>query len=73
MIKKGELHGRISLNAMFSDKYGLEVIEAFSSSTELSKKFILLINVWMLTIVDILIFIYRITVISECFKARKIE
>ena len=51
---------------------GPEVIKLFSYSTQLSTKFILLINVKMPTVVGILTFICRINTISEGFKARKI-
>ena len=51
---------------------GTEVIKLFSCSTWLSKKFILLVNVKMPTIVGILTFISRIHTASESFKARKI-
>ena len=51
---------------------GPEFIKLFSCSTLLSKKFILLINVKMPTIVGILTFIIRINTISEGYKARKI-
>ena len=48
---------------------GLEVIKLFSCSTQLSMKFILLINVKMPTIVGILTFISMINT-SERLKAR---
>ena len=51
---------------------GPDVIKHFSSSTQLSMKFILLINVKMPAIVGILTFISRINIASESFKARKI-
>ena len=51
---------------------GPEVIRLFSYSTQLSKKFIRLINVKMPTIVGILSFISMINTTSERFKARKI-
>ena len=41
--------------------------ERFSSSSQLSMKFIVLINVKMPTIVGILTLISRINTISECF------
>ena len=47
-----------------------EVIKLFSYSTQLSTKFILLINVKMPTIVGILTFISMINTTSEIFKAR---
>ena len=49
---------------------GLEVIKRFSCWTQLSTKFILLINVKMPTIVGILTFISRINTASERLKAR---
>ena len=49
----------------------IEVIN-FSCSTQLSMKFILLINVKMPIIVGILTLISRINTASEIFKARKI-
>ena len=49
---------------------GSQVI-TFSCSTELSMKFILLINVKMQTIVIILTFINRINTTPECFKMGK--
>ena len=47
-----------------------EVIKLFPCSTQLSTKFILLINVKMLTIVGILIFISMINTTYERLKAR---
>ena len=44
--------------------------KTFSCSTQLSMKFILLINVKMLTIVGILTFISRINATSEILNAR---
>ena len=49
-----------------------EVIKLFSCSTQLSPKFILLINVKMPTIVGILTFMSRINTTSESLNARKI-
>ena len=49
---------------------GPEVIKLFSCSTQLSTKFILLINVKMPTIVGILTLISMINTISERLKAR---
>ena len=43
----------------------------FSCSTELSIKFILLINEKMPTMVDIFTFISRINTESKCFKQKK--
>ena len=52
---------------------GPGVIKLFSFSTQLSMKFILLINVKMPTIVGILTFISRINTSSDSLKARKIS
>ena len=49
---------------------GLRIYKAFSFSTELSRKFIQLMNVKMPTIVGILTFISMINTISERIKAR---
>ena len=49
---------------------GPEIIKPFSCSTELSTKFILLINVKMPTIVGILTFISMINTTSERLKSR---
>ena len=49
---------------------GPEIIKLFSCSTQLSTKFILLINVKMPTIVGILTFISMINTTSERLKAR---
>ena len=49
---------------------GPEVIKLFSYSTQLSTKFIMLINVKMPTIVGILTFISMINTISERHQAR---
>ena len=49
---------------------GLEVIKLFSCSTQLSAKFIVLINVKMPTVVGILTFISIINTASERLKAR---
>ena len=49
-----------------------EVIKLFPCSTQLSKKFILLINVKMPTIVGILTFISMINTTSERLKARNL-
>ena len=51
---------------------GPEVIKLFSCSTQLSTKFILLINVKMPTIVDILTFISMIYTTSERIRAKKV-
>ena len=49
---------------------GLEFVKLFSCSTQLSTKFILLINVKMPTIVGILTFINMINTTSERLKSR---
>ena len=49
---------------------GPEVVKLFSPSTQLSVKFIMLINVK--TIVGILTFMSMINTTSESFKARKV-
>ena len=51
---------------------GPEVIKLFSSSTQLSIKFIMLINVKMPITVGILIFISMINTTSENLNGRKI-
>ena len=51
---------------------GTEVIKVFLCSTQLSTKFILLINVKMPTIVGILTFKSRINAASQSSKARKV-
>ena len=51
---------------------GSEVIKVFSCSTQLSMKFILLINVKIQTIVSILTFISRINTTYNSLKARTI-
>ena len=51
-------------------KPGLKVIKLFPCSTQLSTKFILLINVKMPTIVGILTFISMINITSERLKAK---
>ena len=51
-------------------KPGPKVVELFSNSTQLSSKFILLINVKMPTIVGILTFISKLNTTSERLKAR---
>ena len=53
-------------------KPGPEVIKLFSCSTQLSMKFIMLINNKMPTIVGILIFMNMISTTSEILKGRKI-
>ena len=52
------------------EKAGPEVIKLFPCSTQLSVKFIMLINVKMLTIVGILTFIIMISTTSERLKTR---
>ena len=51
---------------------GAKVIKLFSCSTQLSMKFILLINVKMPIIVGILTFITMINTLSERLKARNL-
>ena len=51
-------------------KPGPVVVKLFSYSSQLSRKFILLINVKISTIVDILTFISMINTTSERFKER---
>ena len=55
---------------LFLSRQGPEVIKLFSCSTQLSMKFILLINVKMPTIVGILTFISMIDTTSERLEAR---
>ena len=55
-----------------SSKSGPKVIKKISYSTQLSMKFILLINVKMPTIVGILTFISMINTTSKSLKARKV-
>ena len=52
---------------------GPEVITLFSCSTQLSIKFVMLINIKMPTIVGILTFISLIIKTSESLKARKVS
>ena len=60
---------RRSLNiGQFTARAGLKVIKLFPCSTQLSTKFIQLINVKMPTIVGILTFISRINTTSESSK-----
>ena len=59
------------MNSSFiNSRPGSEVIKLFSYSTQLSTKFILLINVKKPTIVGILTFIGMINTTSERLKAR---
>ena len=51
---------------------GSEVIKCCSCSTQVSMKFIMLMNVKMPTIVGILTFISMINTTSESLKARKV-
>ena len=53
-------------------KQGSEVIKLYSCSTQLSTKFIILINVKMPTIVGILTLISMLNATSECLRARKV-
>ena len=59
-----------SCKSSVNQRPGPEVIKLFPCSNQLSKKFILLINFKMPTIVGILIFISMINTTSESFKAR---
>ena len=61
-----------SLSSRATVKPGPEVIKLFSCSTQLSKKFIMLINVKISTIVGILTFISMLNASSESLKARKV-
>ena len=72
--KKGELKLRYSLKFAAGDffKFWSEVIIFFSYSTQLSKKFILLINVKIRIVFGILTFISMINTTSKSLKARKI-
>ena len=56
----------------FGSRSGSEVIKLFSCSTQLSTKFILLINVKMPTFFGILTFVCRINTTLESLEARKI-
>ena len=62
MSRSTTLIGQINKDPM---QPGIEVIQLFSCSTQLSIKFILLINVKMPTIVGISIFITRINITSK--------
>ena len=67
----GDLKGLLKYaNMRFNIYAGPEVIKLFPCSTQLSKKFILLINVKMPTIVVILTFISMINTTSERLKVR---
>ena len=54
----------------FRSRSGPEIVKLFSCSTQLSMKFILLINVKTTTIVVVLTFISRMNTTSESFKVR---
>ena len=60
----------IALQLAHNVETGPEVIKKMSCSTQLSTKFILLINVKMPTIVGILTFISMVNTTSERLKAR---
>ena len=62
--------GPKALGNLFYQWPGPKVIKLFSCSTQLSVKFILLINVKMSTIVDILTFISKINTTFERLEAR---
>ena len=57
---------------MFNNQSGLKVIKLFPSLTQLSTKFILLINVKIPTSVGILTFISMINTTSERLTARNL-
>ena len=67
-----KFHPQLSIKQVLepSSGPGPEVVKLFSDSTQLSTKFILLINVKMPTIVGILTFISMINATSERLKAR---
>ena len=75
MFDYGHLHYRyntahINYHNFTGARLGPEVINLFSCYTQLSKKFILLINVKTPTIVGVLTFISMIDTTSERLKAR---
>ena len=61
---------RIKLNLLYATSPGPEGYKLFSYSTQLSRKFILLINVKMPLIVGIITFISMINTTSERLEAR---
>ena len=74
IFRKGDLNLDLDIpnylnndDDLLEDTTGLDVIKLFSYSTQLSTKFILLINVKMPTIVGILTFISMINTTSERF------
>ena len=69
IAKPFELHSKLRLRFL-PKSTGPEVIKLFSCSTQLSTKFILLINVKMPTIVGISTFISMINTSAERLKAR---
>ena len=69
------LNGEIAWHTSFLSVLlctGLEVIKLFPCSTQMSIKFIMLINVKMPTFVGILTYISLINTTSESLKARKV-
>ena len=58
---------QVFIRMLLQEQPGLEIIKLFSCLTELSMKFILLINVKMPAMVGILTFISRINTASEAF------
>ena len=65
-----EMPHLVEFHLVFAKVPGPEVIRLFPCRTQLSTKFILLINVKMPTIVGILTFISMINTTSERLKAR---
>ena len=74
-FKPADLDLHFFWNRIYSDTawQGLWVIKLFLRSSQLSTKFILLINVKMPRIVGILTFISRIKTTSESFQARHVS
>ena len=67
-----KLYETMSYCELRAQQAGLEIIKPFSCSTQLSAKFIMLINVKMPTIIVILTFISMTNTPSESLKARKV-
>ena len=73
-MEKMRPHAGLKQNSLFNwlvQHSGPEVVLLFQCPTQLSTKFILLINIKMPTIVGILTFISMINTTYECSKARK--
>ena len=68
LVQVGQLS--VTDESMYTQSTGPKVIELFPCSTQLSTKFILLINVKMPTVVGILTFISMINTSYKSFKAR---